>query len=164
MEFGGSIDPLRMIRLFIKFLVLAAVVVSGTWGVTRILIETELKRLSPKTEFIRELSETERYKMFLYEETIRAGLNYQDYRLLREIIRCESGWRQYWSDGSVILSSGNIGLAQINVFAHEAVYKAMGLDINNPYDNLRFAVFLYKRDGVRPWGKWSGRCWGHVKN
>ncbi|GIW70350.1 MAG: hypothetical protein KatS3mg101_1097 [Patescibacteria group bacterium] len=148
-----------MSKTFIKFLLLAVIVVSGTKMATEKFIETELRRIPPPVGFIRELNKTENYKIFLLETTFKEGLTYGDFILLKKIIQCESSWRQFNKDGSVIISSGNIGLAQINKFAHEKTYTAMGLDVKNPYDNLKFAVFLYKTQGTKPWLKWSGHCW-----
>lgn len=111
-----------------------------------------------KTE-LTELGDVAKWKLFLYEESLRRGLNYEEFRLLRSIVQCESSWRQFYKDGTVIISSGNIGLAQINRFAHEKTYTKLNIDPSDPYDNLRFMVFLYQRDGVAPWLKWSGHCW-----
>jgi len=97
--------------------------------------------------------------MFLLEEVRRQALAFRDYRILKEVIQCESGWRQYRKDGRLVVSSGNIGLGQINRSAHERTYTAMKLDVKGTKDNLRFVVFLYKRDGLRPWRQWSGHCW-----
>jgi hypothetical protein len=148
-----------MSKTFIKFLLLAAVVVSGTKIATEKWTEAELKRTPPPVGFIRELSEGEKYKIFLFETSIKEGLNYYDFILLKKIIQCESGWRQYTKDGRVIVSSGNIGLAQINKLAHESTYTAMNLNVEDPYDNIKFAIFLYKKYGTKPWLKWSGHCW-----
>ena len=111
-----------------------------------------------------ELTEMQRWRLHLYEQVLAQGLSYYDFVLLADktqgIIRCESGFRQYASDGSVIISEGNIGLFQVNKLAHEKTYTKMGLDMSDPYDNLTFGFFLYERDGISAWYTWSGHCWG----
>lgn len=146
-----------MKRKFIATAILALAVV----GATTIWIRSyvELKSAEYRPAELRELSDVEKWQSFLFEESVRAGLKYSEFRLLKSIVNCESTWRQFNRDGSVVLSSGNIGLAQINRFAHERTYTQMNLDPNNPYDNLKFMVFLYQRDGISPWEKWSGHCW-----
>lgn len=140
-------------------LFLAATILSGFMLSAFAKASDELNRLPQSTGFTRNLNETERYKLFLLEEVRRQKLAYRDFAILREVIRCESEWRQFRKDGSAIMSFGNIGLGQINRLAHERTYKAMKLDMKNPYDNLRFAVHLYQRDGLKPWEAWSGHCW-----
>lgn len=122
-------------------------------------VRAELNTLSRNQVELRDFSEKEAAQVFLLEEVLKEGLAYRDYRILKEVIRCESGWRQYWKDGRLIVSSGNIGLGQINRSAHERTYTAMGMDVRGTKDNLRFTVFLYRRDGLRPWREWSGHCW-----
>lgn len=119
----------------------------------------ELKATSQTRVELRALTETEKWRLFLFEESLRQGLGYAEFSLLRSIAKCESNWRQYRRDGSVVESNGNVGLAQINRIAHEGTYTKMNIDPENPYDNLKFMVYLYKRDGVAPWFAWSGHCW-----
>ena len=97
-------------------------------------------------------------KEFLKQEIQKQGLTDQDFAILSEIIQCESSWSQFWVDGTVKVSSGNIGLAQINRWAHHEEYEQLGLDPNDTFENLTFAVILYKRNGIRDWEKWSGQC------
>lgn len=103
---------------------------------------------------------------FLRNEITKQGLTDNDYTILKAIIQCESGWSQFWErdynghiKGTVKVSNGNIGLAQINRGAHETEYTALGLDPYDEFDNLTYAVMLYKRNGVRDWETWSGHCW-----
>ena len=98
-------------------------------------------------------------KEFLKQEIQKQGLADRDFVILTEIIQCESSWSQFWTDGTVKISSGNIGLAQINRWAHHEEYERLGLDPNDPLENLSFALILYKRNGVRDWKQWSGSCW-----
>jgi hypothetical protein len=105
-------------------------------------------------------------KEFLKNEVLRQGLTERDYVILETIIQCESSWSQFWErdynghvKGTVKVSNGNIGLAQINKGAHETEYTALGLDPFDENDNLTYAVILYRRNGVRDWEQWSGHCW-----
>lgn len=98
-------------------------------------------------------------KLFLYEQILNKGLNHYDYLTLREVIKCESSWQQVDQNGETIVSSGNIGLGQINQLAHEKEYQALSLNMNNAYDNLMYVVLLYEREGLTPWRNWSGHCW-----
>jgi hypothetical protein len=95
---------------------------------------------------------------FLKQEIIDNGLTGRDYLIMKEIIQCESGWQQRWPDGTIKVSNGNIGLAQINKGAHHVEYERLGLDPYDPYDNIRYAIILYKRGGIIAWKQWSGHC------
>lgn len=97
-------------------------------------------------------------KEFLKQEIQKKKLTDKDFTILSEIIQCESSWSQFWVDGTIKVSSGNIGLAQINRWAHHEEYEQLGLDPNDTFQNLTFAVILYKRNGIRDWEKWSGHC------
>ena len=97
-------------------------------------------------------------KEFLKREIKRQGLTDQDFIILSEIVQCESGWEQCWADGEVKVSKGNIGLAQINWWAHHKEYEELGLDPNDALQNLTFAIVLYRRNGIRDWKEWSGHC------
>lgn len=104
-------------------------------------------------------------KEFLKQEIEKAGLTERDYFIMHEIILCESTWSQVWLRdfkghlaGEVKVSNGNIGLAQINHGAHHEEYERLGLDPYDTFQNLTYAVILYKRGGITAWEKWSGHC------
>jgi hypothetical protein len=113
---------------------------------------------NPSPEQITYIEKTpiEQWQDHLIKEIYDAGLTERDYVILKDIVFCESSWGQYYENGEVKISNGNIGLAQINRLAHEAEYTKLGLD---PFQNLTYAVLLYKRNGVRDWKLWSGPCW-----
>jgi hypothetical protein len=127
-------------------------------SIATFILVAPLKTTEYKKAELRKLSDVEKWKTFLYEESIKSGLRYEEFKLLSSIVQCESSWRQFYNDGSVVFSSGNIGLAQINRLAHETTYQQMHLNPNDPYDNLQFMIFLYTRDGINPWKNWSGHC------
>ena len=104
-------------------------------------------------------------KEFLKQEIQKQKLTDRDEIILTEIIQCESGWSQFWErdynghiKGEVKVSQGNIGLAQINYGAHHEEYERLGLDPYKEFDNLKYAVILYKRGGITAWKQWSGHC------
>ncbi len=68
------------------------------------------------------------------------------------LLTCESGWRQFWPDGSPLISStSDVGLGQINQI-HWAEAKAMGLDIfYSAKDNLDFTFHMIDESGIKPW-------------
>lgn len=103
--------------------------------------------------------EQKEWQVFLKNEMAQQGFTERDHTILHTIIICESGWQQYRPDGTVVVSNGNIGLGQINRTAHEKTYTAKGLDMNDPRDNIRFTIFLYKTQYIAPWDQWSGHCW-----
>lgn len=95
---------------------------------------------------------------FLKTEVANAGLTDRDFSILSAIAFCESTWEQRYSTGEVKVSNGNIGLFQINRTAHEEEYTLLGLDPFDEYKNIKYAIILYKRNGIRDWEQWSGHC------
>jgi len=81
--------------------------------------------------------------------------------VLAEIARCESGFRHTLSDGSILtgrVDSADTGVMQINKRYHQATATAMGLNLDNIYDNMAYARHLYETQGLRPWAS-SATCW-----
>ncbi len=79
-----------------------------------------------------------------------------------EIARCESGFRHYNSDGSVLrgfVNRSDVGVMQINKFYHGDRADQLGLDIFSREGNLAYAMYLYEKQGTTPWLA-SGACWG----
>jgi hypothetical protein len=97
-------------------------------------------------------------KEFLKDEIAKQGLFNRDFEILSAIISCESGWEQKYENEEVKVSNGNIGLAQINRSAHEEEYTGLGLDPYDEFENIKYAIILYKRNGIRDWEQWSGHC------
>lgn len=78
-----------------------------------------------------------------------------------EVAKCESGLRQYDSDGNVLkgkIDHDDTGLFQINTEYHlkDAVDKS--IDIYTIYGNIEYARLLYSEYGTNPWKASSG-CW-----
>lgn len=77
------------------------------------------------------------------------------------IAKCESGYRQFFADGSVLrggIGSAMIGLYQLHETYHRAPAKSMGFDIDTVLGNIGYAKHLYRSEGVAPWLS-SAECW-----
>ncbi len=83
--------------------------------------------------------------------------------VLERIAKCESGNKQFKSDGSLVINnnsngSKDVGVFQINVNVWGL--KAMELEYNltKEKDNRAFAQYLYENFGTEPWVH-SKSCW-----
>ncbi|USN87892.1 MAG: hypothetical protein H6779_00410 [Candidatus Nomurabacteria bacterium] len=90
---------------------------------------------------------------------------FKDDPVMIQIARCESGFRHTLTDGSVLqgrVDPADTGVMQINKRYHEKTAASMQLDLDNIYDNMAYAQYLYDTQGTRPWSA-SAPCWnGHV--
>lgn len=95
----------------------------------------------------------------LIEEIVRK--EYADKPILVEIARCESRFRQYDTNGTVIrgkVDPRDIGVMQINEYYNGDTAKKLGFDIYSIDGNLEFAAYLYAKRGTSPWQA-SAKCW-----
>ena len=79
-----------------------------------------------------------------------------------EIARCESRFRQFNADGSVLRGTVNpkdVGLFQINERYWLKKSKELDYDIYAERGNIEMALWLYKKNGTRDWSA-SKPCWG----
>ncbi len=86
---------------------------------------------------------------------------FEDIPVMIQIARCESGYRHYLADGSILrgrVDSADTGVMQINKRFHSKAAIAMGLDLDDIYGNMAYARHLYETQGTRPWGA-SAPCW-----
>ncbi len=86
---------------------------------------------------------------------------FKDDPILAEVAKCESTYRHYKKDGTVIrglVNSDDIGVMQINEKYHADRAEKLGFDIYNLEDNLAYAKWLYEKEGLKPW-KSSSKCW-----
>ncbi len=75
-----------------------------------------------------------------------------------DVARCESGIRQFTSNGEVITSrTADRGLFQINP-VHFKTAKSLGLDVDTVEGNIIYAWYLYQMNGLRDWSS-SKSCW-----
>jgi hypothetical protein len=87
---------------------------------------------------------------------------FADIPAMVEIARCESNFRQYEKSGVVLqgrVDKRDTGVMQINRGYHGAAATNLGLDLDKPEDNMAYAKFLYKKQGLQPWMS-SYPCWG----
>lgn len=81
--------------------------------------------------------------------------------ILAEVARCESGFRQVGSDGSVLrgeVNKSDLGLLQVNEYYHGEKALDLGFDLNTVNGNLAYAKYLYDKEGTKPWSA-SEKCW-----
>lgn len=88
---------------------------------------------------------------------------FADIPIMAEIARCESTYRHYLDDGEVLqgrVDPADTGVMQINKRYHLSTAEELGLDLENIYDNMTYARYLYERQGTQPWSA-SAPCWGN---
>ncbi len=124
-------------------------VVAGTGVNVLKTVEEAKAEASPTT--IRELTLNEQQRLYLYEQV---NYNIQDYQILSRIIWCESRW-----DAEAYNSkTKDVGLFQISEKYHLKNATELGYDIYNPFGNIDYGIYLYKKYGLQPW-EWSQKCW-----
>lgn len=137
---------------FSKLLSAVVILVSAFHFLPRLSYFFELNRISQPTGFIRDLTETEKAKLYLFQK-----VRYEEFRKLRDVVFCESQWNiTAFND-----TTKDGGLFQINIM-HIPVAQAKGLEIWNSWkDNIDFAVDqLYRTSGLLPWSA-SRDCWSN---
>jgi len=92
---------------------------------------------------------------------------------LKKVCSCESTGRpdkepQHYENDGVTVRYGRInpldkGLCQINLFYHEETATKMGLDLLKEEDNIKYANYLYEKEGLTPW-RYSSSCWGEKES
>ncbi len=88
---------------------------------------------------------------------------FSDIPIMVEIARCESTFRHKLADGTVLrglVDNADTGVMQINLRYHQEVANRLELDLEDIYDNMAYARYLYEREGTRPWNA-SAPCWGN---
>ncbi len=92
----------------------------------------------------------------------KVRLYFADFPTMVAIAKCESGFRQFDSDGSVLFdpSYSMIGIFQESS-AHLPRALDMGMNILTVDGNLAYARHLYQTNGIDPWMDSYG-CWGNV--
>lgn len=82
-------------------------------------------------------------------------------KLARRIAFCESSFRQFAADGSIVRGKRNtadVGLFQINEKYHFQKSRELGFDIYTVEGNVAYALWLIKNEGTKHW-RWSQSCW-----
>lgn len=104
------------------------------------------------------------------EETIEHTVEQQikayfgDTHPLVYVSYCESTWRQFNDDGTVlrgIENKSDTGAWQINTYYHLEDSIKLGYDIFTLEGNMKYAEHLYNTQGLKPW-IWSKPCWSKL--
>ena len=106
---------------------------------------------------------SEDYQPITDSENIERFINdyFADIPILTKIAGCESRYRHLNSKGNVLKGEKNSydrGVMQINVLYHAEDAKEIGLDVHDLDDNVKYARYLYEKQGARPWMS-SSACW-----
>ena len=87
---------------------------------------------------------------------------FSDIPIMIQVARCESTFRHTLADGSVLrgyVDNRDTGVMQINTYYHQDRADQLGLDLEDLYENMAYARYLYEKQGVQPWSA-SRPCWG----
>lgn len=90
---------------------------------------------------------------------------FADVPILAKIAGCESHYRHFNSKGNVLRGEKNSydrGVMQINILYHAEDAEELGLDVHNLDDNVKYARYLYEKQGAKPWMS-SSACWAKFK-
>lgn len=86
---------------------------------------------------------------------------YADTPILVDIARCESTFRQFHNDGTVVrgrVNKSDVGVMQINLAYHGDTAEKMGIDLYTIEGNTAYGKYLYNKYGSQPWSA-SEKCW-----
>ncbi len=86
------------------------------------------------------------------EAKVRAA--FSDVPEMITVAKCESGYRQFAADGSVLrggTAKGYVGVFQIGESLHKARAAGMAHDIDTIDGNIAYARALYEKNGLSPW-------------
>lgn len=147
-----------MQKHILKFLRLVAIAsVLGILGGLPVLKVFQAKAFAePTVEYHKELTNQQEWKLYLYTKVVLEDKKpYKDFLTLRDIAQAESSWNQFDEDGEVLhgyLHYCDTGLFQINMCVHKATVDKLGMNVDNPYGNIDYALYLYRTQGFSPWG------------
>jgi len=97
------------------------------------------------------------------EEQVRAF--FEDAPVMSQIAKCESGFRQFNTDGTLLRGGregGMVGVFQFHERIHLASALALGHDLATLEGNLAYAKHLYETSGTAPWNS-AKSCWGDAE-
>ena len=86
---------------------------------------------------------------------------FADIPILADIAKCESRFRHLNKNGTVLKGDQNSydrGVMQINILYHAKTLERLELDVQDLDDNVRYARYLYEKEGAKPWMS-SSACW-----
>lgn len=88
-------------------------------------------------------------------------VQFADTPILVAIAQCESNFRQFNPDGTVVrgvVDSHDVGVMQINETYWLGKSESLGDDIYTIAGNVAYAKYLYAKEGTDPWSS-SEKCW-----
>ncbi len=135
-------------------------VLSSIYGTSTIATSTDL---STSTIVVPQITIEEQASKIPTRKEVesKARAYFKNDPILVEIAKCESEFRQFDANGSVLkgkVNSADVGLMQINKYYHADTALKLGFDLNTIEGNMAYAKYLYEREGVQPW-KASSPCW-----
>ena len=84
-----------------------------------------------------------------------------NFPILEKIAKCESGGKQFKSNGDVVrgkVNMSDVGKYQINEYINNDEARRLGYDIFTEKGNHDMAVYLFINQGTTPWNS-SKACW-----
>ena len=138
------------------------------WLILRILLSAvvglsfESQAIAPEiphTALADEVAQTEVVEEKTTEDVVREY--FADIPEMIEVARCESHFRHYLEDGSVLRGrqvKSDVGVMQVNTYYHGETAEELGLDLLDLEENLAYARYLYTKQGLQPWSA-SKPCW-----
>jgi hypothetical protein len=86
---------------------------------------------------------------------------FADVPIMAEIARCESRFRHFGKNGSVLrgeIVREDLGVMQVNEYYHGKTADKLGLDLYSIEGNVAYARQLFDKEGTTPWLS-SSKCW-----
>lgn len=86
---------------------------------------------------------------------------FKDTPALTNIAYCESRYRQFEKDGTILrgkVNGNDVGVMQINTKYHLEKAISLGMDLFTLEGNLAYGKYLYEKQGSAPWNA-SSPCW-----
>lgn len=87
---------------------------------------------------------------------------FSDIPVMAKVAGCESKFKHFTRQGKVIrgeIVPEDVGVMQINEFYHLETAQKLGYDIYSVNGNLKYARYLFQKEGTTPWLS-SSKCWG----
>lgn len=153
-----------------------SVIILGFYKVAHAFVETEMETMTStkmaEEHVIRGVNASQTNVIpkadTNYNSAIRLALikEFGSEHIMLHIASCESRYRQFDKDGSVLRGRVNpkdVGVFQINEYYHLTTAQKLGIDIYSLQGNIKYAKILYDRNGTRDWKAsqpgWSkGEC------
>jgi hypothetical protein len=115
--------------------------------------------ITPEDEIVTEVTNSS----FIDPKEVEAYLRkeYIDNPILVDIARCESTFRQFHKDGTLVhgrVDNADVGVMQINLRYHGDTANKMGIDLKTVKGNVEYGQYLYDKFGTKPWSA-SEKCW-----